>query len=38
MHVHAIKADTHTDFLAQQREDPVTGEFIRAGEEVVFLC
>ncbi|MEM6298324.1 MAG: hypothetical protein AAF740_06515, partial [Bacteroidota bacterium] len=38
MHVHTIDAQIHTDFLAQQREDPVTGEPIRAGEEVIFCA
>ncbi|MEM6299014.1 MAG: hypothetical protein AAF740_10040 [Bacteroidota bacterium] len=36
MFVHTISHTDYADFLAQQREDPVTGDRIQAGDEVVF--
>lgn len=36
-HFHKISAEEHADFLAQERTDPVTGEFFCAGDTIV-LC
>ena len=36
MHIHKIDKQKHTDFLKQNRQDPITGDLISAGDEVVF--
>ena len=38
MKTFTLNTKTHTDFLAQERKDPVTGEPFHAGEEVVFCA
>ncbi|WP_291727399.1 hypothetical protein [Bernardetia sp.] len=36
MHIHKIDKQTHADFLGQNRQDPITGDLIVAGDEIVF--
>ncbi|WP_338767760.1 hypothetical protein WAF17_06465 [Bernardetia sp. ABR2-2B] len=36
MHVHKISKQKHVDFLKQNRKDPITGDLIVEGDEVVF--
>ncbi|MEM6297208.1 MAG: hypothetical protein AAF740_00800 [Bacteroidota bacterium] len=38
MHIHQIDARRHAKFLEEQREDPVTGDLIQAGDRVVFCA
>ncbi len=38
MHVHKVEAHRHAKFLEEQREDPVTGDLIQAGDSVVFCA
>lgn len=38
MHVHQINAAQHAAFLAEERRDPITGEEISVGDEVVFCA
>jgi hypothetical protein len=38
MHIHVIDADEHREFLAQERQDPITGDRIKAGDAVVFCA
>lgn len=38
MYVHTIDKETHADFLAQERVDPVTGEHLQSGDKVVFCA
>lgn len=40
MHTHffTLDAQRHVDFLNEQRHDPVTGEVLRAGDEVAFCA
>lgn len=36
MHIHKIDKQKHFDFLNQNRQDPITGDLIVAGNEIVF--
>ncbi|WP_338812837.1 hypothetical protein V9L05_15900 [Bernardetia sp. Wsw4-3y2] len=36
MHIHKIHRQKHFDFLNENRQDPITGDLIVAGNEVVF--
>lgn len=36
MHIHKINKQKHADFLKQKRQDPITGDLIVVGDEVVF--
>jgi hypothetical protein len=36
MHIHKIHKQKHVDFLNQNRKDPITGDLIVAGDEIVF--
>ncbi len=38
MNVHQIDVQKHADFIAQERHDPITGEKILVGDEVVFCA
>ncbi|WP_161626168.1 hypothetical protein [Hugenholtzia roseola] len=38
MHTHLIETEKHSDFLAQNRQDPITGDSIKAGDKVVFCA
>ncbi|WP_375560626.1 hypothetical protein ACE193_23515 [Bernardetia sp. OM2101] len=40
MHIHKISSNfkEHQNFLAQNRKDPITGDFILEGDEVVFCA
>jgi hypothetical protein len=37
LNIHILDSNTHRDFLAQQRRDPVTRELLKAGDRVV-IC
>ncbi|MEM6298646.1 MAG: RDD family protein [Bacteroidota bacterium] len=37
LHIHQLDPQKHLDFIEQEREDPVTGEFLEAGDEIV-IC
>ncbi len=36
MHIHKIQKQKHADFLNQNRKDPITGDLIVEGDEIVF--
>lgn len=36
MHIHKIHKQNHFDFLNQNRQDPITGDLIVEGDEIVF--
>ncbi|WP_027001183.1 hypothetical protein [Hugenholtzia roseola] len=38
VHLHHIKNQTHADFLAENRQDPITGDTIKADDQVVFCA
>ncbi|MEM6298063.1 MAG: hypothetical protein AAF740_05170 [Bacteroidota bacterium] len=38
LHLHQIQAETHAEFLKQGRIDPITGETLKAGDEIVFCA
>ncbi|WP_338762776.1 hypothetical protein WAF17_18285 [Bernardetia sp. ABR2-2B] len=38
MHIHKINIDKHSDFLNEKRQDPITGDLIEEGDEVVFCA
>ncbi len=40
MHIHKINSTSqeHQNFLAQNRKDPITGDSISEGDEVVFCA
>lgn len=38
MHIHKISSSKHSHFLNQQRKDPITGDLILEGDEVVFCA
>ncbi|WP_338814309.1 hypothetical protein V9L05_02870 [Bernardetia sp. Wsw4-3y2] len=38
MHIHKIDAVLHSDFLKENRQDPITGDLIEEGDEVVFCA
>ncbi|MEM6298782.1 MAG: hypothetical protein AAF740_08860 [Bacteroidota bacterium] len=38
MHAHRIDTEKHASFLSEERHDPITGEKIIAGDEVVFCA
>lgn len=37
MHIHRLHHDTHREFLAESRRDPITHEPLKAGDEIV-IC
>ncbi|MEM6298659.1 MAG: hypothetical protein AAF740_08235 [Bacteroidota bacterium] len=38
MHIHQISSVSHQDLLSQERNDPVTGETIKDGDQIVFCA
>ncbi|WP_375559996.1 hypothetical protein ACE193_20100 [Bernardetia sp. OM2101] len=38
MHIHKINIDKHSEFLKENRQDPITGDLIEEGDEVVFCA
>ncbi|WP_291723418.1 hypothetical protein [Bernardetia sp.] len=38
MHIHKIDKQTHHNFLEEERKDPITGDLIEIGSEVVFCA
>ncbi|MEM6298099.1 MAG: hypothetical protein AAF740_05350, partial [Bacteroidota bacterium] len=38
IHTHTVHPQDHADFLAQNRQDPITGEAIQADDRVVFCA
>ncbi len=38
MHIHKIDTITHSEFLKENRQDPITGDLIEEGDEVVFCA
>ncbi len=38
MHIHKIDNQKHLGFLKEKRQDPITGDLIEAGDEVVFCA
>ncbi len=38
MHIHHLNAKLHSHILQEQRFDPITGEVLKAGDEVVFCA
>lgn len=38
MHIHKISSSKHSHFLNEQRKDPITGDLILEGDEVVFCA
>ena len=38
MHIHKIDTATHSEFLKENRQDPITGDLIEEGDEVVFCA
>lgn len=38
MHIHKIDNKIHSDFLKENRQDPITGDLIQEGDEVVFCA
>lgn len=38
MHTHSLRPEKHAALLAQDRRDPISGDFLKAGDEVVFCA
>ncbi len=38
MHIHKINSEEHSAFLKENRQDPITGDLIEEGDEVVFCA
>jgi len=38
MHIHKINIEKHSAFLKENRQDPITGDLIEEGDEVVFCA
>jgi hypothetical protein len=38
MHIHKIDKQIHSEFLKENRQDPITGDLIEEGDEVVFCA
>ncbi|WP_291724536.1 hypothetical protein [Bernardetia sp.] len=38
MHIHKIDSQIHSEFLKEERQDPITGDLIEEGDEVVFCA